>query len=266
MEVYERLPDIERQQRSGPSCYEDGLSRFVLTCKRTLFFWEYNKMKVSFKATADGGAMNFDIGFIPDEIFAIRDLDGDTNEIYYRFFRVLADTEDDGQYGFVNIQTGDKSACADAANGFIPYDEGDDSHVLITHPGSGKKDIVTVADWASGTDYSSGARSATAIGTIVRPPTHNGRVFELTTATGNGTSEPSSWDVQPGETVTDGGSNVWTCRAEDTFKGGGQGFTVGATLSTDGEEWLFVCEQHDRYEDLGDVDGLDPIRFASNRR
>lgn len=212
---------------------------------------------------ADGGLMNFDIGFKPSYVELISAIGG--TELMHRFHRVLADNELTGQYGIIDDGAGVLSANS-SGSGIILYDEGEDIGVLILHPASNKKVIASIADWAAATDYSSGERSATAIGTVVRPPIHNGRVFELTTDTAAGTSEPSSWDVEPGETVTDGGANVWTCRLEETFKGGGMGFAVEAGISTDSEIWVFRAVLDDIWEDLGDVDGFDPIRLESNKR
>ena len=218
--------------------------------------------KVSLRFVSDGNAKPFDIGFIPDEIHAFRDLDGGTNELEYWFFRVLADAEDDGQYGIAITQAGDIAACADANNGFIEYEEGEDLGVLIEHPGSGKKVYASVNDWTSAISTAATARSATAVGTVVRPTTHNGCVYECTTAGTSSGTEPSTWTTTPGETVTDS-TTVFTCRQEEVVKGGGQGFQIGATIMTDGEEWLVTAEKHDKYEDLGDIDGKDVVRWSS---
>jgi len=217
---------------------------------------------VQIHAIADGGAMNFDIGFKPTYIEAYSALGG--TELGKKFFQVLLDAETSGQYGIAIANAGDISVCADAANGFATYDEGEDVGVMIQHPGSGKLVLATVADWLAATSYSSGERSATAVGTIVRPPTHNGYVYELTTDTGNGTSEPSEWATTPGETCTDGGSNIWTCRKEIVKKSGGKGFIIGATISTDGEIWVIRAVEDDRISDFGDVDGYDPIKVHDN--
>ncbi len=224
-------------------------------------------MKVSMRFVAPNGvAKAFDIGFIPDEVRAFRDLDGGNDELEYWWLRVLADAENDGQYGIAYNASGVPAKASDADNGIIPYTEGEDNAVLITHPDTGKLVRASVADWKAATSYASGARSITVVGTIVRPPIHNGRVFELTTATGSGTSEPTDgWDVQPGETVTDGGSNIWTARKEIMTKGGGLGFQIGATLLVDGDEWAFTAEQHDKYEDVGDTENIDPMKFSEGR-
>jgi len=213
---------------------------------------------VQIHAIADGGAMNFDIGFKPDYVEAYSALGG--TELGYKYFRVLQEAETSGQYGLAIANAGDVSACASAAEGIQTYEEGDDLGVMIQHPGSGKMVLASVTDWAIGTSYSTGERSATAIGTIIRPPIHNGCVYELTTDVGDGTSEPTTWPTTPGETCTDGGTNIWTCRREIVKKAGGQGFTIGATISTDSEIWVIRAVGGDRISNFGDVDGYDPIR------
>ena len=215
---------------------------------------------VQFYFVADGGLMNFDIGFKPTYVELISALGG--TELVHRYFEVLADDELTGQYGIIDDGAGVLGANS-SGSGIIPYEEGDDLGVMILHPGTGELVAATVADWLAATSYSSGERTATAIGTIVRPPTHNGKVFELTTDTGSGTSEPSSWDVEPGETVTDGGSNIWTCRKEIVKKAGGQGFAVEAGISTDSEKWVARAVKDDRVANLGDIDGYDPIRVPN---
>ncbi len=226
-----------------------------------------DRMKSSGTFTMDGGAHSFDIGYIPDYVRVLINLEEGDNEVLFEWWRALADKAGSGQYGVSVGAAGAVTVPTTAITGIIPYTEGDDLGVLIEHPGSGKKVIASVADWLIATSYASGARSSTAIGTIIRPPTHIDRVFELTTATGSGTSEPSGgWDVQPGQTVTDGGSNVWTCRKEEVYKAGGQGFVIGTDMSTDSDECVFMAEQHTRYENFGDLDGKEPVRFESNQR
>ncbi len=211
----------------------------------------------------------FDVGFVPDYIEAISALSG--TELMHRFYRVLAQAAVDngaavsGQYGIIDDGAG-VLAENSSGSGFLTYEEGEDVGVLIIHPASGKKVIASVLDWLAATSYATGQRSTTAVGTIVRPPTHNGRVFELTTDTAAGTSEPSSWDVEPGQTVTDGGANIWTCRVEEVFKAGGQGFAIEAGILTDSEKWVLRFVKEDVMEDFGDLQGVDPNRFTKAKR
>lgn len=205
-------------------------------------------------------AANIDIGFIPDYVELISALGG--TELIVRYYRCLADAETTGQYGIIDDGAGALAPCASAAYGIAAYDEGEAVRVLIEDPSTGNlKAKAVYGDYSSAVDYNSvgSARSATAIGTIVRPSTHNGYVYELiTTATGTDT-EPT-WPTTPGETV-DAGYHIWMCREENLTKRGGMGFTVGASISGDGEIWVFKAERHDRMGDMGDAANLDPVSF-----
>lgn len=219
--------------------------------------------KVCKRLVADGNAINVKLGFIPDHIIATEGLE-DANPNVYEWWRDQADAVEAGEYSGAqygikhNGADGVITQCADANNGFIEYDSVS-PQVAIPHPSGEGEVVVSVSDWAAATNYSTGERTVTTPGTCVRPPTHNGRVFELTTDTDVGASEPSSWDVQPGETVTDGGGNVWTCREEKIVQHGGKGITIGATLSTDGDEWIVEAEKYDKVEDGGDSATYDPV-------
>lgn len=217
-------------------------------------------MKVSGTFIADNAiAANIEIGFIPDYLEAI---DLTTTLIIYRWYRCLADAETTGQYGIADDGAGVISECASADYGFLPYDEGENNRVLIENPSTGLLVPQSVyGDYGAAVDYSSvgAARSTTAIGTIVRPTTHNGYVYELIT-TASGTDTEPTWPTTPGETV-DAGYHIWMCREENFTKGGGKGFTVGASISTDSDVWVFRAERHDRTGDMGDADGPDPVNF-----
>lgn len=218
--------------------------------------------QVSFTFIANGDAMNFDIGFKPDYIEAYSALGG--TELGFKWFRVLADAAAAGQYGIAISNTGAVSICSNADNGFIEYNGNEVPLVRIVAPdGDGFSQVKVYGDWDATVDYSSVGtiRSTSAVGTIVRPPIHNGKVFELTTKTGTAASEPTTWDVAPGESVTDGGSNVWICREEDIVRGAGLGFTIGATISSDSEIWVVKAERHDRMGDMGDTAEADPATF-----
>ena len=203
----------------------------------------------------DGNARNIDCGYIPQYVILYQDVaktSPDKIEWFERF------VDDSSMYGLQTTgSTGVVTRLTTAATGISEYSENSVGVLIESPQDSGKQVFASVADWAAATDYSSAgsARTATAIGTIVRPPDHINRVFELTTATGAGTSEPATWDVQPGETVTDGGSNVWTCRDENVTKGDFYGFTVGATAQTDAKEYYFIAVGSDKDQDKGDESG-----------
>ena len=220
-------------------------------------------MKVSGTFVAREAATHVDIGFIPDHIKAYELTS--TAEVMYDWYRCLYDKASTFMYGISHHGDGAIADVGSADDGFIPYEEGEDVGVSLPNPQSGKLEKATVTDWNTATtNYSSGAsdRTATTLGTVVRPPIHNGYVYELKTGAAAGTSEPTAgWGTVPGELSTDGGSNVWICRKEVLAKGGGMGFTIGATLSVNTDIWVFEAEKHLRSEDMGDADSGDPVSF-----
>jgi hypothetical protein len=205
---------------------------------------------------ADGSAMNIDVGFVPDYIELYAALGG--TELGYKWYKILADEETSGQYGIAIANAGDVSVCADADNGIIEYDTSSLQVAIPAADGDGEAK-ASVSDYSTSTDYSSAgqARTTSQVGTVVRPSTHNGFVYECTVAGGTGGTEPT-WPTTPGETVSDN-NNTWICREEKVVKGGAQGFTVGTSISSDGEIWTFKAEKHDMSGDFGDADGQDPV-------
>jgi len=221
-------------------------------------------MIVSGTFVADNAiAANIDIGFIPDYVELIADV-SDT-ELMVRYFSCLADAETTGQYGIIDDGAGALSMCASAAYGIAAYDEGEAFRVLIENPSTGKDTAKAVTgDWTTAIATAATARSATAIGTIIRPTTHNGYVYECTTAMTTGAATEPTWGTVVGETTTDGTGSLgrWICREENLTKRGGKGFTVGASISTDSDIWVFKAERHDRTGDMSDAANLDPVSFS----
>jgi len=222
-------------------------------------------MIVSGTVIADGSAINVNIGFVPDYIEAF-ELTSDP-EIIYRWYRCLAERDDATaatyMYGVEDDGAGAIEYCADGDDGFIAYDATDEAgSVLIENPSTHRLEPQSVTDWLAATNYSTGGtdRSSTVVGTIVRPTTHNGYVYELITGTGLGTTEPT-WGTTPGETSTDSGSNIFMCRQENIAKDGGVGFTIGSNQSVDSDVWVFKAERHDRTGDMGDAAGANPVSF-----
>jgi len=207
---------------------------------------------------ASGSATNVECGFEPDYVELYSALSG--TELGFKFFKCLADAATSGQYGIAIANAGDVSVCASAAAGIATYNTAANK-VLIESPviGTGKV-AVSVTDWTSSVSTAATARSTTAIGTVVRPTTHNGRVYECTTAGTSSGTEPTTWTTTVGGTVTDN-DVVFTCREEETIREGCQGFTVGADIATDSEIWVFKAEKHDMTGNLGDADATNPVRF-----
>jgi hypothetical protein len=199
---------------------------------------------------ADGLATIVDLGFVPDMVKLY--LDEGTNPDILLWFRRMVD--DESVYGhLLTGSSGVVSRVTTAATGIEAYDT-TQTGVLVDSPVPGAdKAFAPVSDWAAASTTPT-ARSATAVGTIIRPPVHNGKVYECTTATGTYTSEPSTWPTTPGQTATDGGSNVWTCRDEEVTAIGSKGITIGASVSqnTDGNQIYLEAFKADK--DPADMD------------
>lgn len=206
-----------------------------------------------------GGAAdyNLDLGFIP-KFVKVTVMSATNPDVYKWFGEMMEDSSEASasswEYGIkITGSDGIQSYMDTVAKGISAYDGAKTPQVYLTNPGTGLKEKADIADWAAATNYSTGERTATAVGTVVRPPTHNGKVFELTTDTSTGGSEPSSWDVEPGVTVTDGGGNIWTCRVEEIVANKGLGITLGGTLLENDKIAYVECYRAIRCEDIGDI-------------
>jgi len=177
--------------------------------------------------------------------------------------------QEDSMYGIVIAAAGDKTVATSAAAGIASLDE--KLHgVLVPNPAGGDDDFRVPTIWAaSGTDYSGLTdRSATTAGSVVWPPSgsRNEMVYELKTGTSTGDSEPTGgWPTTPGAEATDGGSNVWTAREQNTVVRGAQGITIGADTQTDSQICLIECTCQDREDvdiNVGDVANLTSDDYA----
>lgn len=198
-------------------------------------------------------AYNLELGFEPNFV-EVDLISTATNSVYYRWHgrsqqEHAVCVTDSTEYG-VKITEGVTSVCDTVAKGISLYAGSKTQQVLIGSPVPGADDVkASVLDWAAST--ASVARTATAIGTIVRPTTHNGYVYECTT-TGTGTTTEPTWPTTPGETVTEAaGSGVWTCREENIVAGKGKGITLGATLLATGDLFMVRAYMDDDILDLG---------------
>lgn len=218
-------------------------------------------MKVSGHFIAYDDAISVDIGFEPDEVWLYTAVGG--TELLYHWLRTLYDAGATALYGILDT-AGAKSHLTSAATGIIPYDGKKMPQVLVESPVPEAGDLARPCHnfaYHKINTTTPVQRSATVIGTMVRPTTANGYVYECTTTAGAMTSltEPT-WPTTPGDTVSDG-SNTWTCREENIVLAGGMGFTIGADICTDNEILAFTAEQHDKYGDMGDADGQVPVKF-----
>ena len=199
---------------------------------------------------ADGLAAILDIGFIPDKVEVT--LDEGTNPDILKWMRRMVD--DESVYGhLITGSSGIVTRVTTAATGIEAYDTVQDG-VKVESPVPGRGEVfTTVADWTSAVSSAATARSATAVGTIIRPTTHNGYVYECTTAGTSSGTEPTSYPTVPGETVTDN-DVVFTTRNEKIAKIGAKGITIGADVSqnTNGNQIYVEAFKADR--DPADID------------
>jgi hypothetical protein len=206
--------------------------------------------------------MNVDIGFEPDEVWLYTAVGG--TELLYHWLRTLYDDAVTGLYGILDT-AGAKSHLTTADTGIIPYDGRKMPQVLVESPVPEAGDLAVPCHnyaYQIANTVTPTARAATVIGTMVRPDTANGYVYECTTSSGACSVEPT-WPTTPGDTVQDSASNVWTCREENIALTGGMGFTIGVSICTDNEILTFTAEQHDKYGDMGDANGQDPVKFPA---
>ena len=212
---------------------------------------------------ADGNKKRLDLGFIPLYCRAVINYaTGETPNIYE--WHEWMEDEATALYGI--LHTGSSGAITiptTAATGITALDE-QYQGVLVPDPAGGAAKFMIPEEYSTTQDYSSTytqtgtgdtvtctARSASAPGTVVWPPTRNGYVYELATATGLGTTEPT-WPTTIGKTVTDGGSNVWTCRTANVVSYGAKGIIVGATTQTDGHINCVIAWKGGDYVNAGD--------------
>ena len=215
---------------------------------------------VSGALIASDAAINVECGFEPDYVEMYTAVGG--TELKYTFFKPLVDTSaGTGQFGILDT-AGAKSVPTTAATGIVTYDAAANKVALPSPTGQGEAFADHPAAFVAGTSQPT-ARTATALGTLTKPSTgnENGLIAECTTDNGVYGTEPT-WPTQPGQTVTDDQSNVWTMRENKAVVIGVAGFTIGVTVATDSEIIVFKAEQHDRSEDMGDADVKSPVTFA----
>jgi hypothetical protein len=194
---------------------------------------------------ADGNAVNVDVGFIPDYVFAVEGLE-ETNPQTHHWFRSAIDSASaEGQFGLLNTG-GTMTKHAAAVNGFATYDT-TANRLMLPNPAGGDDLAASLPSaFVAGTAQPT-ARTSTALGTVTKPSLglENGLVAECTTSTGVYGTEPT-WPTVAGKTVTDDQSNVWTMREEKVENRGVKGFTLGATGQTDSDEWAWFAYAADK--------------------
>ena len=202
--------------------------------------------------TGTGANLNLDIGFVPDYMMLIEFGTSTNIKIFHWFNRMEGDLASGLQEG-ISVLEGVTARLADAG-GITAYNTASVQYMIPAPSGDAPYKGKTATLFALATDYSSGytARDGTNVGDVVTPITPNGFCYELHTATGVGTSEPT-WSTQPGVTCTDGGANVWICRPIRLERVGFEGVTIDADLSTDSVENFYMAVKADEDTDHGDA-------------
>jgi len=196
--------------------------------------------------TADGNAVNVDVGFIPDFVIAFEGLEETSPSPHFWFRSAIDSLTADAQFGLLVTGTdGIVTKHAAAVNGFAPLDT-QANRVLLENPAGGDDLAAALPDaFLAGTAQPT-ARTATALGTVTKPSAgnENGLIAECTTSGGVYGTEPT-WPTVAGDTVSDG-NNTWTMREEKNENRGVKGFTLGATGQTDTDGWKWIAFASDK--------------------
>ena len=200
----------------------------------------------------NGLDVNIILGWVPDFVIVIADVLTTTDIHYWQSTACKVGSAT--RYGWItaNAQGTDNLEINGTGEGIIDYNTSFPAAVVmspIVGRGYVKKPInqyaVTTA-WV--------ARSATIVGSVIRPTVRNGFLYECTTyLAATGTPEPT-WPTVLGGTVTEGTSgNVFTCIEDRQVQGGGQGFTVECLVVADEEHAFFMAWRADDEKYMGDA-------------
>lgn len=214
--------------------------------------------KVCQHVIADGNAMNIELGFVPDYVRALAKFE-ETSPVTYEWWKELANTANsNGQYGITRPADGSAPLkLSGASGGFASYDTATIKAMIPAPNGNGEVAATIAADFVAGATAPT-ARTTSIVGTVVRPSTHNGFLYECTVTAGVYGTEPTTWGTVLGETTSDG-TNTWICREEKLKKVGARGITIGADISTNTDEWIVEAELWDSIGPEKDSDSYDPI-------
>ena len=216
---------------------------------------------------ADGNAINVNVGMVPDKVIATAKAE-ETNPLIYTWYKERANSANsNAQYGYLLTgSSGVITKCADGDNGIQEYDTTELKYIGQTPGGSGEGSATIYGSFAEAKAASLDptARSTSVFGSIIRPTVANGLIYECTTNGGAMTAltEPT-WGTVVGGTTSDG-SNTWTCRDEKLKWIGAKGFTIGATISTDSDEWTWEAEDWDTAAPERDAASYDPVGKHGN--
>jgi len=206
-----------------------------------------------------GGAndYNLELGFIPKMVkVTVIDAANSLPDEYYWYGEMQEDSDESSsgswEYGVkIHGADGVRSYCDTVAKGISAYDGAKVPQVLVESPVPGKGlEKANVVPFVAGTTAPT-QRSTTIVGTITRPSTATGYVYECSATAGVYGTEPT-WPTTPGESVSDG-TNTWICREENIVANKGLGITLGGTLLTTDKIAYIEAYKAIRCEDIGDI-------------
>lgn len=199
----------------------------------------------------DGAAVLCEIGFVPDLVRV--HIDDGTNIDIITWMKRMVD--DETMYGqLLTGSSGVTTRLTTAATGISEYDTAVQG---VRIPMGSSKQNATFKAWTDAIGDTPTARGASTIGTVVIPDTRNGMCYECTSYSGAVPTTEPTWPVVPGETVTDGNSNVWTCRIMDVVQIGKKGITIGADAHLNDDNNQCYVEAYKAEWDPDDLDAAD---------
>ena len=195
----------------------------------------------------DGAIIHVPVGFVPDYVMVL-DMNTDNNIDLHLWWKNMEDEKATGLQEGVTIAHDATARMADGA-GIVAYNTG--------------ADTPTIVEYSAATTPT--ARTATAAGTFTRPSAtgtteddstagsaDRDALFECVTSTGAVVTEPA-WPLSLGGQVTDDGSNVWEAVVPAKNRIGYEGFTVSASIMTDGAFFFYNAFLADKSVWHGDV-------------
>lgn len=202
--------------------------------------------------------VNLDIGFVPDFLLLVM-MEDTTNPNLIIWSERMEHLEDSGDREGVLLD-GSAGGLTFPANsqGIVEYDTAVMKALIPAYDGEGEAAATIYGTYAAAkaANLTPTNRATTTIGTVIRPTTANGFVYECQSgaAAMSGLTEPTTWPVVPGDTVSDG-TITWICRVENLVKTGHKGVTIAAEVQTDSEYAYWFAFKSVQHKDGGDSAG-----------
>lgn len=199
---------------------------------------------------------NLDIGFIPD-LFMYFEMEDTTSPNISIWMDEMQNNEAAGDKEGIYMDGSTPAAFVYNADsqGITRYDTSAMKAMIPAYDGEGLTPATIYGTYAAAkaANATPTNRATTTIGTVIRPTTANGFVYECQSgaAAMGSLTEPTTWPVVPGETVSDG-TITWICRAENLKKVGHKGVTIAAEIQTNGKYSYWTAFKSVQHKDAGD--------------